>query len=198
MDGKKVFVHESAYIDANVVIGDGTTIWHFTHVQEGARIGRGCVLGQNVNIGPNVVVGDYCKIQNNVSVYAGVTLGDFVFCGPSMVFTNDLTPRCKNAPWDESQLRKTIVKEGASLGANCVIVCGNTIGKGAFVGAGSVVTRDVLDYQLVVGVPAKPKGWMCDCGGRIHEVSEKRICEQCATQYLQDRFGLVLFQRGAA
>ena len=148
------FVHESSYIDENVSIGDGTKIWHFCHIQEGAEIGKNCTIGQNVYIGSNVKIGNYVKIQNNVSVYEGVTIEDGVFCGPSCVFTNDLTPHAC-FPKGKQNYMKTLVKEGASIGANATIICGHTIGKNAFVGAGAVVTSDVQDKQIVVGVPAR-------------------------------------------
>lgn len=163
----KYFKHESAYIDENVEIGEGTKIWHFSHIQSGARIGKFCVIGQNVNIGNNVVIGNYVKIQNNVSVYEGVTLEDYVFCGPSMVFTNILNPRSLYPQKGSEYYVKTLVKYGASLGANCTIVCGVTIGKFAFVGAGAVVTKDVPDYGLVVGNPAKLIGWMSEAGEKL-------------------------------
>ena len=151
------FVHESSYIDDNVEIGEGTKIWHFCHVQSGARIGSHCSLGQNVNVSNKVKIGDGVKIQNNVSVYEGVELEDYVFCGPSCVFTNDLTPRAKY-PKGREGYKKTLVKEGASIGANATIVCGHTIGKGAMIAAGAVVTTDVPDYALMVGVPARQVG----------------------------------------
>lgn len=161
------FVHESSYIDDNVTIGDNTKIWHFCHIQSGARIGSNCVLGQNVNVGNNVKIGNYCKIQNNVSIYEGVELEDYVFCGPSMVFTNILNPRCKYPQRGSQFYVKTLVKEGASLGANCTIVCGVTIGRNAFVAAGAVVTKDVPDFALVAGVPAKIIGWVSEAGLRL-------------------------------
>lgn len=151
------FVHESSYVDEDVIIGEGTKIWHFCHIQRGARIGKNCSFGQNVNISNNVVIGDGCKIQNNVSIYEGVELEDDVFCGPSCVFTNDLTPRAKY-PKGRVGYLKTLVKEGASIGANATIVCGHTIGKCAMVAAGAVVTKDVPDYALVVGIPARVVG----------------------------------------
>ncbi len=154
---KEYFAHESSYIDEDVEIGEGTKIWHFCHIQKGARIGKNCSLGQNVNISNNVTVGDFCKIQNNVSLYEGVELEDGVFCGPSCVFTNDLTPRVEY-PKGHENYKKTLVKKGASIGANATIVCGNTIGRYAMVGAGAVVTKDVPDYALVAGVPAKVVG----------------------------------------
>lgn len=151
------FVHESSYIDEDVQIGDGTKIWHFCHVQKGARIGKNCTLGQNVNISNNVIIGDDCKVQNNVSIYEGVELERGVFCGPSCVFTNDITPRA-NYPKGVSRYKKTLVKEGASIGANATIICGHQIGRYAMVAAGAVVTKDVPDYALVVGVPARVIG----------------------------------------
>ncbi|MCR4417172.1 MAG: N-acetyltransferase [Ignavibacteria bacterium] len=164
---KNYYVNEYAVIDDNVEIGEGTKIWHFTHVQSGAKIGKYCVLGQNVNVGNNVVIGNYVKIQNNVSVYEGVTLEDYVFCGPSMVFTNVKDPRSKYPQVGSKYYIKTLVKEGASLGANCTIVCGVTIGKYAFVGAGAVVTKDIPDYALVVGNPAKIVGWVSEAGVKL-------------------------------
>lgn len=150
-------MHESSYIDEDVEIGAGTKIWHFCHIQRGARIGKRCSLGQNVNISNNVVVGDECKIQNNVSLYEGVELEDGVFCGPSCVFTNDLTPRAR-FPKGSTGYKKTLIREGASIGANATIVCGHTIGRYAMVAAGAVVTKDVPDYALVAGVPARVIG----------------------------------------
>ena len=147
------FVHESSYIDEDVEIGEGTKIWHFCHIQKGAKIGKNCTLGQNVNVASHVTIGNDVKIQNNVSVYEGVELEDGVFCGPSCVFTNDLTPRARY-PKGRENYKKTLVKEGASIGANATIVCGHTIGKYAMVAAGAVVTKDVPDFALVAGVPA--------------------------------------------
>lgn len=161
------FKHESAYVDDNVEIGEGTKIWHFSHVQSGARLGKKCVLGQNVNVGSNVVIGNFVKIQNNVSVYEGVILEDYVFCGPSMVFTNIVDPRSKYPQVGSKYYLKTLVKEGASLGANSTIVCGHTIGRFAFIGAGAVVTKDVPDYALVVGNPAKHVGWLSEAGQKL-------------------------------
>jgi len=162
------FKHESAYVDENCLIGEGTKIWHFSHIQSGARIGKKCVFGQNVNVGNNVSIGDYCKVQNNVSIYEGVTLENYVFCGPSMVFTNILDPKCKYPQVGSQFYVKTLVKEGASIGANATIVCGITLGKHCLVGAGSVVTKDVPDYALVVGVPAKIIGWVSEAGKRLN------------------------------
>jgi len=167
MNDKNYYINEYAVVDENVSIGEGTKVWHFSHVQSGSTIGSKCVLGQNVNVGNNVNIGNYVKIQNNVSVYEGVTLEDYVFCGPSMVFTNILDPRCKYPQVGTEFYIKTLVKEGASLGANSTIVCGNTIGKFAFVGAGAVVTKDVPDYALVVGNPARIVGWVSEAGQKL-------------------------------
>lgn len=160
------FVHESSYIDEDVKIGEGTKIWHFCHIQRGARIGKNCSLGQNVNVSNSVFIGDGCKIQNNVSIYEGVELENFVFCGPSCVFTNDLTPRARY-PKGRMGYKKTLVKEGASIGANATIVCGHTIGKGAMVAAGAVVTKDVPDFALVAGTPAKIIGRVDEFGNKL-------------------------------
>ncbi len=164
----KYFVHPSSFVDADAIIGDNTKIWHFSHIQSGARIGRNCVFGQNVNVGNNVEIGHFCKVQNNVSIYEGVILEDYVFCGPSMVFTNVLNPRCKYPQVGSEYYLETRVGEGASLGANCTVVCGNSIGRHAFVGAGSVVTKDVPDYALVVGSPARVIGWISESGERLY------------------------------
>ncbi|MDZ7767101.1 MAG: DapH/DapD/GlmU-related protein [Melioribacteraceae bacterium] len=161
------YVNNHAVVDDNVTIGEGTKIWHFSHVQSNAKIGEKCVLGQNVNVGNNVSIGNYCKIQNNVSIYEGVTLEDYVFCGPSMVFTNILDPRCKYPQVGAEHYVKTLVKEGASIGANATIVCGNTLGKHCMIGAGSVVTKDVPDFALMLGVPAKVVGWVSEAGTAI-------------------------------
>ena len=165
------FVHESSYIDDNVEIGEGTKIWHFCHVQTGARIGKRCSLGQNVNISNNVIIGNDVKIQNNVSVYEGVELEDGVFCGPSCVFTNDLTPRAR-FPKGRDNYKKTLVKEGASIGANATVVCGHTIGKCAMIASGAVVTKDVSDYALVAGVPARVIGKVDEQGNIIEKYSK--------------------------
>lgn len=159
------FVHESSYIDEDVEIGEGTKIWHFCHIQKGAKIGKNCTLGQNVNVASHVTIGNDVKIQNNVSVYEGVELEDGVFCGPSCVFTNDLTPRARY-PKGRENYKNTLVKEGASIGANATIVCGHTIGKYAMVAAGAVVTKDVPDYALVAGVPAVQIGEVDEQGKR--------------------------------
>ncbi len=177
------FAHESAVIDAGVEIGAGTNIWHFSHVLRNSRIGRDCRIGQNVVIGPSASVGNGVKIQNNVSVYEGVTLEDDVFCGPSVVFTNVFNPRSEIRRMDE--LRPTLVRRGASLGANSTIVCGVTIGRYAFVGAGAVVTRDVPDFALVMGNPARLAGWMCACGNRIEVNDGAGVCPACAKHYVK-------------
>lgn len=169
------FVHESSYIDDNVFIGDNTRIWHFCHIQSGAHIGEECSLGQNVNISNNVRIGNQVKIQNNVSIYEGVTIEDGVFLGPSCVFTNDLTPRARY-PKGHDNYKITLVKEGASIGANATIVCGNTIGRYAMIAAGAVVTKNVPEHALMVGVPARQIGWVCECGQIL---DESPVCEKC-------------------
>jgi UDP-2-acetamido-3-amino-2,3-dideoxy-glucuronate N-acetyltransferase len=179
----EAFVHETAVVDQGCEIGPGTRIWHFSHVIKGSRIGRDCNIGQNVVIGPDVTIGNKVKIQNNVSVYDGVTLEDGVFCGPSMVFTNVYNPRSYIPR--KTELRKTLVREGATLGANSTIVCGNTVGRFAFVGAGAVVINDVPDHALVVGNPAKLKGWMCRCGVRLHFEDGHAVCDACGLKYRQ-------------
>jgi UDP-2-acetamido-3-amino-2,3-dideoxy-glucuronate N-acetyltransferase len=186
------FAHESAYLDEGCQIGEGTKIWHFTHVMAGARIGRHCNIGQNVVISPAVVIGDNVKIQNNVSVYTGVILEDDVFCGPSMVFTNVVNPR-SHVP-RKHEYRQTLVRRGASIGANATIVCGHTIGCFAFIGAGAVVTRDVPDYALVVGNPGRVTGWMCDCGAKLApgaKAPAEGACQVCGATYGQSATGLV-------
>ncbi|MBT5055780.1 MAG: N-acetyltransferase [Gemmatimonadetes bacterium] len=180
-------------MDDGVVIGDGTRLWHFTHILPGTRIGRDCNIGQNVVIGPDVQIGDGCKIQNNVSVYKGVTLEDDVFCGPSMVFTNVHNPRANIRRMDE--VRDTHVGKGATLGANCTIVCGTNIGRHALVGAGAVVTRDVPDYALVYGNPARRHGWVCSCGVRLEAEGEpvaetETECPGCGSVYLHGAAGV--------
>lgn len=159
------FVHESAYIDEPVEIGKGTKIWHFSHVLGNVKIGEDCILGQNVVVGPSVTIGNKCKIQNNVSIYKGVNLEDEVFCGPSMVFTNVMNPRAGIEK--KSEFKTTMIKKGATLGANSTIVCGITIGEYAFIGAGAVVNKDVKPYSLMVGVPAVHKGWVSRHGERL-------------------------------
>jgi UDP-2-acetamido-3-amino-2,3-dideoxy-glucuronate N-acetyltransferase len=181
---KNYYVNQYAVVDDNVEIGDGTKIWHFSHVQPGSKIGKKCVLGQNVNIANGVTIGNFCKIQNNVSIYEGVTLEDYVFCGPSMVFTNILNPRCKYPQVGAEFYIKTLVKEGASLGANSTIVCGITIGRFAFVAAGAVVTKDVPDFALVMGNPARVKGWYSEAGKKlIFDEKGMAHCEKSGVTY---------------
>lgn len=180
------FVHETSVVDDNVSIGDGTRIWHFSHIQSGAKIGDHCSLGQNVNISNNVVIGNGCKIQNNVSLYEGVELGDDVFCGPSCVFTNDLTPRAKY-PKGRANYKKTIVRDGATIGANATVVCGHTIGKWAMIGAGAVVTKDVPSHALMLGNPARRVDWVCECGNRLHS---QTVCASCGRRYRETETGL--------
>ncbi len=175
------FAHETAVIDPGTSIGPGTKIWHFSHILTGSTIGDHCNIGQNVVVGPDVSIGSYCKIQNNVSVYKGVTLEDGVFCGPSMVFTNVYNPRAEISRMD--QTRPTLVKKGATIGANATIVCGTTIGRYAFLGAGAVITKDVPDHALVVGNPARQIGWVCRCGERL---PEKLECTSCSRSYSVD------------
>lgn len=177
------YVHDTAIVDSGCEIGSNTKIWHFSHVQGGSKIGENCSLGQNVNIGNNVTIGNNVKIQNNVSVYEGVELEDYVFCGPSMVFTNVLNPRCEFPQRGSAFYHRTRVKRGASIGANATIVCGNTVGKYAFVGAGTVVTRDVPDYALVLGTPARLAGWMCRCGQKLTFADGHASCSGCERQY---------------
>jgi UDP-2-acetamido-3-amino-2,3-dideoxy-glucuronate N-acetyltransferase len=181
-----VFVHESSYVDSPSEIGEGTKIWHFSHVMKNSRIGRNCNIGQNVVISPECVIGNNVKIQNNVSVYTGVILEDDVFCGPSMVFTNVYNPRSHVER--KNEYRTTLVKQGATIGANATVVCGTTLGRYSFVGAGSVVTRDVPDYAMVYGNPARLRGWCCACGEKLAVTAEtpqgKSItCARCSQSY---------------
>ena len=191
-----VFIHESSYVDDGAVVGDGTKIWHFCHVMPGAVIGERCSLGQNVVVMPGTRLGNNVKIQNNVSIYEGVELEDDVFCGPSMVFTNVINPRSAVSRKDE--YKRTLVRRGASIGANATIVCGVTLGEYAFVGAGAVVTKDVKPFALVTGVPARQVGWMCRCGesladnpgtghvgfgGAREAASQSVVCGACQTRY---------------
>jgi UDP-2-acetamido-3-amino-2,3-dideoxy-glucuronate N-acetyltransferase len=178
------FVHESSFVDDGAYIGKGTSVWHFSHIQEGAVIGEGCSIGQNVYIASNVRIGNHVKIQNNVSVYEGVVLEDYVFCGPSMVFTNIRNPRSKYPQRGSRFYAATLVREGASIGANATIVCGHVIGKHAFIAAGAVVVSDVPDYALMVGVPARRKGWVCECGSRL---KANLTCGKCGRTYKRKR-----------
>ncbi len=186
-ENTKYFVHESSYVDDGCDIGEGTKIWHFCHVLAGTKIGKKCSFGQNVVVGPNVTIGTNVKVQNNVSIYDGVVLEDDVFCGPSMVFTNVVNPRSHVIR--KHEYKQTLVKRGASIGANATVVCGHTLGRYCFIGAGSVVTKDVPDFALMVGNPARVTGWMCQCGvklisgaglteGAVHE------CKTCHDRYL--------------
>jgi UDP-2-acetamido-3-amino-2,3-dideoxy-glucuronate N-acetyltransferase len=187
MQDRAYFVHPSSYVDEPSSIGKGTKIWHFSHVMKNSRIGEHCNIGQNVVISPEVTIGNNVKIQNNVSVYTGCILEDDVFCGPSMVFTNVVNPRSHVIRRDEYKV--TLVKRGASLGANCTVVCGHIIGRYAFIGAGSVVTRDVPDYGLVYGNPARLCGWMCACGLKLDfGGGQHAACQTCGASYSkQDR-----------
>jgi len=175
------FVHESSYVDDGAVVGRGTRIWHFCHVMPGAVIGERCNLGQNVVVMPGTRIGNNVKIQNNVSIYEGVVLEDDVFCGPSCVFTNVMNPRSHVSRKDE--YRQTLVRRGASIGANATIVCGHTLGEYSFIGAGAVVLGDVPAYALMVGVPARQVGWMCQCGVRLSGAGGRWSCPECGSEY---------------
>lgn len=178
------FVHESSYVDAPTSIGAGTKIWHFSHVMQDCVIGEGCNIGQNVVVSPGVRIGNNVKIQNNVSIYTGVILEDDVFCGPSMVFTNVTTPRShvrRNDP--AKDYAPTVVKKGATIGANATIVCGHTLGEYAFVGAGAVVTKDVPPFAMVYGNPARIRGWACECGLKLDFAGATATCHECNKQY---------------
>jgi UDP-2-acetamido-3-amino-2,3-dideoxy-glucuronate N-acetyltransferase len=175
------FAHESSYIDDGAKIGNGTKIWHFSHIMPGAIIGERCNLGQNVVVMSGTRIGNNVKIQNNVSVYEGVELEDDVFCGPSCVFTNVMNPRSHVSR--KHEYRRTLVKRGSSIGANATIICGVTLGEYAFIGAGAVVTSDVPAYGLMVGVPARRVGWMCQCGERLHPTGQRATCNVCEATY---------------
>jgi UDP-2-acetamido-3-amino-2,3-dideoxy-glucuronate N-acetyltransferase len=184
MSDRPYFAHESSYVDDGAQIGAGTKIWHFSHIMGGAVIGERCNIGQNVVISPDVVLGANVKVQNNVSIYTGVILEDDVFCGPSMVFTNVINPRSHVVRKHEYQ--RTVVGRGASLGANCTVVCGHHIGRFAFIGAGAVVTRHVPDYALVVGNPGRISGWVCECGIKLHGGATppaQATCGSCGLRY---------------
>ena len=175
------FVHKTAIVEEGAIIGEGTKIWCFSHIMKGAYVGKGCNIGQNVFIGSKAKVGNFVKIQNNVSVYDEVILEDYVFCGPSMVFTNVINPRSHIERKDE--YKRTLVKKGATIGANATIVCGITIGEYAFIGAGAVVTKDVPDYALVYGNPARQYGWMCECGIKLINKEGIFMCPACQKKY---------------
>jgi UDP-2-acetamido-3-amino-2,3-dideoxy-glucuronate N-acetyltransferase len=217
---KPPFIHPSSFVDDGATIGDDTKVWHFCHIMPGAVIGRGCSLGQNVVVMPRTRIGDNCKIQNNVSIYEGVVLEDDVFCGPSMVFTNVLNPRSHVSR--KHEYRETLVRRGATIGANATVVCGTTLGEYAFVGAGAVVTHDVKPFALVTGVPARQVGWMCRCGERldirdtnseIRDIRDQRsagaaarsvvrtetprvTCEVCGTAYVLEEGDLRIEENG--
>lgn len=191
MSGDDVFVHESAYVDEGATLGAGTKVWHFSHVMGGATIGKACSLGQNVFVANRVTIGDGVKIQNNVSVYEGVVLEDYVFCGPSMVFTNVKTPRSKFPRNTACDYQETRVCKGASIGANATVVCGVSIGAWAFVAAGAVVTHDVKPHALMVGVPARRLGWACACGVRLVEGHGSLGCRDCGREYVDQAGRLV-------
>ncbi len=204
MSNRNYFIHQSSYVDENVEIGEGTKIWHFSHILSGSRIGRGCILGQNVSIGPDVSIGDRCKFQNNVSVFKGVTLEDEVFCGPSCVFTNVYNPRAFIER--KKEFRPTLVKRGATIGANATIVCGATIGRYAMVAAGAVVKDDVPDYAIAAGVPSRRVGWVCKCGttlkaenhgskssGGAERAAPRKnvVCGYCGNEYVIENETLI-------
>ncbi len=184
------YVHETSVVDAGAVIGAGTKIWHFCHIMPGAAIGKDCILGQNVFIGSGVRIGNKVKIQNNVSVYDGITLEDGVFCGPSMTFTNVINPRSEIEKKDE--FRKTLIRRGASLGANATILCGTTVGTYAMIGAGSVVTKDIPDYALAYGIPCRVQGWACLCGETLPSTL---TCKTCGRTYQKEATGITHLEK---
>jgi len=183
------YVHPSSFVDEGAVVGKGSKVWHFCHVLSGAVIGERCNIGQNCVIMPGTRLGNNVKLQNNVSVYEGVELEDDVFCGPSMVFTNVGTPRSHVNRRGEYE--RTVVKKGASIGANATVVCGHNLGRYSFVGAGSVVTKDVKDFALVVGNPARQIGWMCQCGERLTLAKSQATCARCGSRYIEQNGELV-------
>ena len=185
IDSPLYFVHPTALVDPAASVGEATKIWHYSHIMSGAKIGKNCILGQNNFVGRNVKIGDNVKIQNNVSIYEGVTLEDFVFCGPSVVFTNVVNPRSEIER--KHQFKPTLVRRGATLGAHCTIICGATLGRYAFVGAGAVVTKNVPDYALILGIPGRIVGWMCECGVRLEFSKEKAVCRTCGKRYAQSK-----------
>ena len=184
------FAHESSYVDEGAVIGAGTKVWHFSHVMPGAVIGERCNLGQNVVVMPGTRIGNNVKIQNNVSIYEGVELEDDVFCGPSCVFTNVINPRSHVSR--KHEYRRTLVRRGTSIGANATIVCGATLGEFSFIGAGAVVTSDVAPHALMVGVPARRVGWVCQCGTRLAMRDQQATCPDCGSSYRESDGGLQL------
>lgn len=192
---KDFFVHESSYVDEKVEIGEGTKIWHFCHILSNTQIGKNCSFGQNCVVGPNVKIGNNVKIQNNVSIYSGVELENDVFCGPSMVFTNVINPRSHVNR--KNEFKKTIVRRGASIGANATIVCGHELGNYCFIGAGAVVTRDVPGFAIIIGNPGRISGWMCKCGDKLLAKKELKYsttasCKTCGLQYEVKNGALVL------
>ncbi|MFN0100149.1 MAG: DapH/DapD/GlmU-related protein [Gemmatimonadaceae bacterium] len=190
------FVHESAYVDEGAVLGPRTKVWHFCHVMTGAVIGADCSLGQNVVVMPGTRIGNNVKIQNNVSIYEGVELEDDVFCGPSMVFTNVVNPRSHVSR--KHEYKRTLVRRGASIGANATVVCGSTLGEYAFVGAGAVVTKDVPAYALMTGVPARRTGWMCACGVKLPAGPGVLTCRECGSRYTETHGALAPLSEGVA
>lgn len=185
----KPFIHTSAFVDQPAEIGADTKIWHYSHVMSGSRIGENCVIGQNVFIGEGVVLGNNVKIQNNVSVYSGVTCEDDVFLGPSMVFTNVINPRAFIER--KQEFKPTLIKKGASIGANATVICGHTIGEYALVGAGAVVTHDVPAYALVLGTPARFHGWVCRCGVKLEFKETRGVCPECRSRYIKEPGNLI-------
>lgn len=186
---RKYFVHESCYVDEGVEIGDGTKIWHFSHIMDGCKIGNRCNIGQNVVVSPGVTLGDNVKVQNNVSVYTGVICEDDVFLGPSCVFTNVINPRAFIER--KTEYKKTIIQKGASIGANATVVCGNEIGKYALIGAGALVCKNIPDYALVYGNPARIEGYVCQCGCRLKFKNDIAICQECGKKYRMKDCGKV-------
>lgn len=184
---KEYFAHPTACVDNGASVGKGTKIWHFCHISGGCEIGENCTLGQNVFVAQGVKIGSFCKIQNNVSVYEGVQLGNYVFCGPSMVFTNVQRPRCRYPQRGAEFYVPTPVGDGASIGANVTIVCGHKIGKNAFIAAGSVVTKDVPDYAVMMGCPARQTGWACECGAKL---DDNLVCPKCGKKYYKCESGI--------
>ncbi|WP_281974583.1 acyltransferase [Halobacillus litoralis] len=176
------FIHDSSFVDEGAKVGDSTKIWHFSHIMSKAEIGEKCNFGQNVFVGNNVKIGNGVKVQNNVSIYEGVELEEYVFCGPSMVFTNDMNPRAAFPKEPGQGYIKTLVRYGSSIGANATIVCGTTVGKWAFIAAGAVINKDVPDYAMMAGVPARQIGWMCKCGIKL-DLDQSKQCENCNREY---------------